>query len=54
MRLCIYPLREMCLNTEFFLVRIFPHLNWIRENTGQKNLRNILKDFDADIKTEFK
>ena len=26
-------------NTEFFLVRIFPYLNWIRENTDKKNLR---------------
>ena len=40
------PLREKCPNTEFFLVRIFPHSDWIRispysvqmrENTEQKN-----------------
>ena len=38
----------MCPNTEFFLVRIFPHSDWIRrdtkyfrmrENTDQKKLR---------------
>ena len=27
------PLREKCSNTEFFLVRIFPHSDWIRRNT---------------------
>ena len=27
------PLREKCPNTEFFLVRIFPHLDWIRRDT---------------------
>ena len=45
-------LREKCPNTEFFLVRIFPHSDWIRrdtpylsyaarmrENTDQKKLR---------------
>ena len=32
-------LREKCLNTEFFLVRIFLYLDWIQENTGQKKLR---------------
>ena len=26
------PLCEMCLNTEFFLVRIFSHLDWIRRD----------------------
>ena len=26
-------LREKCLNTEFFLVRIFPHLDGIRRDT---------------------
>ena len=26
-------LREKCPNTEFFLVRIFPHSDWIRRNT---------------------
>ena len=30
-------LREKCQNTEFFLVRIFPYLDWIWENTDQKN-----------------
>ena len=30
-------LREKCSNTEFFLVRIFPYLDRIRENTDQKN-----------------
>ena len=43
------PLREKCSNTEFFLVCIFPHSDWIRrdispysvqmrENTDQKKL----------------
>ena len=39
-------LHEKCPNTEFFLVRIFPHFDWIRrdtpvwirENTDQKKL----------------
>ena len=26
--------REKCPNTEFFLVRIFPHLDWIRRDTS--------------------
>ena len=30
-------LREKCPNTEFFLVRIFPYSDWIRENTAQKH-----------------
>ena len=29
----IFFLREKCPNTEFFLVRIFPHLDWIRKDT---------------------
>ena len=33
-----YPLRARCSNTEFFLVRIFPYSDWMRENTGQKKL----------------
>ena len=28
------PLCEMCPKTEFFLVRIFPHSNWIRRDTS--------------------
>ena len=31
-------LREKCPNTEFFLTRIFPYLDWMQENTGQKKL----------------
>ena len=27
---------KKCPNTEFFLVLIFPYLDWIRENTNQK------------------
>ena len=34
-----YSLCEMCPNTEFFLVRIFLHSDWIRENLDQKKLR---------------
>ena len=30
----IYSLREKCPNTEFFLVRIFPHSDWIRRDTS--------------------
>ena len=33
------PLREKCSNTEFFLVRIFPHLDWIRRDTEWVSLR---------------
>ena len=29
----IYTLCEMCPNTEFFLVRIFPHSDWIWRDT---------------------
>ena len=28
-----YSLREKCPNTEFFLVRIFPHSDWIWRDT---------------------
>ena len=31
--LMISSLCEMCPNTEFFLVRIFPHSDWIRRDT---------------------
>ena len=34
-----YSLREKCPNTEFFLVSIFLHSDWINENTDQKELR---------------
>ena len=30
----IRSLREMCPNTEFFLVRIFPYSNWILRDTS--------------------
>ena len=29
-----HTLREKCPNTEFFLVRIFPHSDWIRRDTS--------------------
>ena len=29
-----YSLREMCPNKEFFLVRVFPHSDWIRRDTS--------------------
>ena len=34
------PLREKCRNTEFFLVRIFPHSDWMQgdKNTDQKKI----------------
>ena len=32
-------LRKNWPNTEFYLVRIFPYLDWIRKNTDQKILR---------------
>ena len=32
-------LLKNCLNKEFFLACIFPHLDWIRDNTDQKKLR---------------
>ena len=31
-----HSLHENCPNTEFFLVRISPYFDWIRENTDQK------------------
>ena len=31
-------LRDKCLTTEFFLVRIFQYSDWIQENTDQKKL----------------
>ena len=31
--LLVLTLCEMCPNTEFFLVRIFPHSDWIRRDT---------------------
>ena len=31
---CLYSLCEMCSNTGFFLVRIFPHWDWIRRDTS--------------------
>ena len=34
-----FTLREKCPNTEFFVLRIFPHSVQIRENTKQKKLR---------------
>ena len=35
-QICCFKLalREKCLNTGFFLVRIFPHSDWIRRNTS--------------------
>ena len=41
------PLCEKCSNTGFFLVRIFPYLNWILENTDQKKPRiwTLFKDW---------
>ena len=35
-RVCskLWTLREKCPNTEFFLVRIFPHSDWIRRDTS--------------------
>ena len=32
------PLHEKCPNTEFFLVRIFPHSDWIRRDTEYLSL----------------
>ena len=34
-----WTLRKKCPSTEFFLVRIFLYLDWIRENTDQEKLR---------------
>ena len=31
-----FSLHEECPNTEFFLVRFFPFLDGMRENTGEK------------------
>ena len=35
-----HPLREKCPNTEFFLDRIFPHLDWIRRDTKSVQIRS--------------
>ena len=35
-----HSLREKCPNTEFFLVRIFPHLDWIRRDTKSVQIRS--------------
>ena len=32
-----YTLREKSPNPEFYLVHVFPFLDWMRENTDQKN-----------------
>ena len=32
-QIIVFTLREKCPNTEFFLVRIFPHLDWIWRDT---------------------
>ena len=34
----LFSLREKYPNTEFFLVCIFPYLDWMQENTEQKKL----------------
>ena len=34
----MFSLNEKCPNTEFFLVLIFLHLDWIQENTYQKKI----------------
>ena len=34
------PLREKCSNTEFFLVRIFPHSDWIRRDAEYLSVFN--------------
>ena len=39
LKFCFNSLRRKCPNTEFFLVGIFPHLDWIRRDTDQKKLR---------------
>ena len=39
MALWFSSLREMCPNTELFLVRIFLYSDWMQENTDQKLLR---------------
>ena len=33
-----WTLREKCQNTEFFLLRIFPHSDWIRRGTEYLSL----------------
>ena len=50
------PLRENCPNTELFLVRVFLYLDWIQENTDQKQFRNwtLLTQFVfSRIRTEY-
>ena len=38
-----YSLREKCPNAEFYLVRILPHLDWIRRDT------EYLSEFCANV-----
>ena len=38
-KLFLGTLREKCPKTELFLVRIYPYLDWIQEDTDQKKLR---------------
>ena len=43
-----YVLREKCPNTEFFLVCIFPYLDWIRKKWTRKN--SVFGENDALMK----
>ena len=43
-------LREKYANMEIFVVLIFPHLDWMRENTDQKKLRIWILFTQCEIK----
>ena len=44
-------LREKCPNPEFFLVRIFPHSDWIRRDTRSASYTKISKKGSITIST---
>ena len=41
----LFSLCEKCPNTKFFLVRIFPHSDWIRRDTTSQKMKFSIKDF---------
>ena len=44
------PLREKCPNTEFFLVLIFPHSDWIRRDTERYGKNSVFGQFSRSVR----
>ena len=44
------PLCEMCPNTESFLVRIFPHLDWIRSGTKFSTRKKLKSKYNINYR----